>query len=525
MRIKRVLKITAIVVGVLVVAAGVAIYYFAWHHEWSSPPDPEDPFTSIYAANCAVCHGDNMEGAAQGPALVGVPLVHGASVADLTRSIANGVPETTMQGWSATLDPGEVRRLAILIAETRENLESQLDFKVDKPLTVPTEPIETERLTVRLEVVATGIDPYPFSIAPLPDGRILVTEKRRGLSVIYPDGTRSEPLAGAPETLAWGFKVDRLLYGFGWHLDVALHPEYETNGWIYLHHTHPCRECMKDEDWLNKVVSKVIDMEKSMNRLIRGRIKDGKWVDTEVIWSAPREFYSLNPGLAAGGRIAFDPAGYVFLSVGSSRGDEGVQDLGMPFGKIHRVHDDGTMPADNPFLDIAGAQPSIWTYGHRVPQGLEFDPRSGTLWGSELGPRGGDEINLLHPGKNYGWPLYSKGLHYDGRPVDHWREAGVAFEDIEQPVVDLTPAPAVSSFIIYDGDAFPEWQGDFLVGSLKATDLYRVVIEEDRHVHTETLITDLARIRDIEMGPDGLVYLLLENGAGSQIVRVVPESR
>ena len=524
MRIKRVLKITALVVGALVVVAGVGLYYFAWNVDIRAT-NPEDPFAPIYAENCAVCHGDTMEGAAQGPALVGVPLVHGASIADLTHSIENGFPAAGMQGWATTMDPGEIRRLAILIAEKREHLDSQADFKVDKQLTVPTEPIETELATFRLETVATGIDPYPFSIAPLPNGQILVTEKRRGLSVIDPDGTRSEPLAGAPETLKWGFKVDRLLYGFSWHLDVALHPEYETNGWIYLHHMHVCPECMGEEDWLNKVVSKVIEMEKNMNRLVRGRIKDGQWVDTEVIWSAPREFYSLNPGLTAGGRIAFDPAGYVFLSVGAGRGDDGIQDLGTPFGKIHRVHDDGTLPADNPFLGVTGALPSIWTYGHHVPQGLEFNPGSGKLWGSELGPRGGDEINFLRPGKNYGWPLYSKGLHYDGTPVDHWREAGVAFEDIEQPVVDLTPAPAVSSFIIYDGGAFPAWQGDFLVGSLKATALYRVVIEDDKHVHTETLLTDLARIRDIEMGPDGLVYLLLENGAGSQIVRLVPENQ
>ncbi|MEM7020467.1 MAG: PQQ-dependent sugar dehydrogenase, partial [Pseudomonadota bacterium] len=192
-------------------------------------------------------------------------------------------------------------------------------------------------------------------------------------------------------------------------------------------------------------------------------------------------------------------------------------------GKIHRIHDNGTIPDDNPFIQKPGAQSSIWTYGHRVPQGLEFDPLTGQLWSSEMGPRGGDEINLLQAGLNYGRPLHSKGVHYGGSPVAHWQDAGVKLEDIEQPVVDLTPAPAVSSFIIYNGDAFPAWRGHFLVGSLKATELYRIEIKDNKHMHTEVLLTDLARIRDIETGPDGLVYLLLEHESGSQIVKLVPE--
>jgi glucose/arabinose dehydrogenase len=142
-----------------------------------------------------------------------------------------------------------------------------------------------------------------------------------------------------------------------------------------------------------------------------------------------------------------------------------------------------------------------------------------------MGPRGGDELNRLRPGRNYGWPLFSKGVDYDGTPVEYWKELGIEFdlEDIEQPVVDLTPSPAVSSFVIYEGDAFPDWQGHFLVGSLKATELYRFVIDGDRLVHTELLLADLARIRDVETGPDGNVYLLLEHEAGSRVVRLVPD--
>jgi glucose/arabinose dehydrogenase len=245
-----------------------------------------------------------------------------------------------------------------------------------------------------------------------------------------------------------------------------------------------------------------------------------------VIWSVPSRFYTPVPDLGAGGRLAFDGEGFAFISVGiKGLGNYvGIQDLATPYGKIHRVHDDGRMPNDNPFIDHPGAMPSIWSYGHRSPQGLEFDRRSSRLWGTEMGPRGGDEINLLLPGKNYGWPLYSKGLNYNGTPVEYWKELNIEFDlaDIEQPVVDLTPSPAVSSFIIYGGDAFPQWRGSFIVGSLKATELYRFVIEDNQLIHTEVLLTDLARIRDIESAADGTILLLLEHESGSRIVRMVP---
>jgi len=249
-------------------------------------------------------------------------------------------------------------------------------------------------------------------------------------------------------------------------------------------------------------------------------------VDQEVIWKAAPETYTPTPDMAAGGRTSFDPRGYVFISVGMKGWDNhtGIQDLSLPYGKIHRVWDDGRIPDDNPFVDSPGALPSIWTYGHRSPQGLEFDPRSGRLWGTEMGPRGGDEINLLRPGRNYGWPLTSKGVDYDGTPVEYGRDLGIVFDlaDIEQPLVDLTPSPAVSSFVVYAGDAFPAWRGDLIVGSLKATELYRFRFEGETPVAQEVLLRDLARIRDVETTPDGSLLLLLEHADGGRIVRLVP---
>jgi glucose/arabinose dehydrogenase len=188
------------------------------------------------------------------------------------------------------------------------------------------------------------------------------------------------------------------------------------------------------------------------------------------------------------------------------------------------MHDDGRLPADNPFVNVPGAVKSIWTYGHRSMQGLEFNHQTGELWSTEMGPRGGDELNRLQRGGNYGWPIFTSGINYDGRPVDVADELGIELRPEETifPVVDMTPSPALSSFIFYQGEKFPNWNGNILLGTLRATDLLRMEVVDDQVVHTEVLLRDLARFRDIETGPDGAVYILLEHTSGGRIIRLVP---
>jgi glucose/arabinose dehydrogenase len=480
---------------------------------------PPDPFVTVYRESCSTCHGEKMQGAAQGPALAGNPLRHGDSIEQITQSIANGFPDTGMPAWSKTLDATKIQRLAIYIAETRHDF-AYTDFKIASPTAVPDGVIRTEEHSFRIETVASGLDRLPFSIAPLPDGRILLTEKTRGLRIISKNGTVSDLITGTPRVFDDGFEVPgiKLVYGMGYLLDVAPHPQYEKNGWIYLHYAERCTDC---NDAGRKFKSPV-----SGNVVVRGRIRNGEWIDQQSIWRMTVEQYTRMPDMAAGGRLAFDGKGHVFLSVGIKGGSEfaGVQDLSLPYGKIHRVNDDGSIPSDNPFVGVARAMPSIWTYGHRSPQGLEFDRRTGRLWETEMGQRGGDEVNLLMPGKNYGWPLASKGLKYDGTPVDYGTllNIDVDLRKIQQPVVDLTPSPAVSSFIVYDGSAFPRWRRNLLVGTLKATELYRMVVDGDRVVHQETLLKGLGRIRDVAAGRDGVVYVLLEHASGGRIVTLVP---
>lgn len=502
---------------VTVVILLIGIAFIGWSAE-AMAQDP-DVFAAVYAEHCAVCHGADFEGSAQGTPLAGIDLRHGDSIAELGKSIADGYPQTGMPPWSATLDATEIQRLAIFISERRSNLEYS-DFKVDTPLTIPDGGVGSELHRFRIETVAADLDPLPFSIAPLPDGRILLTEKTRGLSVISPDGTQSPLISGAPVGYDDGIEVPGILlfYGNGWLLDVVPHPDYAENGWIYLSYGDRCTRC-------NDASQGGIPV--SMTKLVRARIEDGAWVGEETIWSADRATYTPMVDMVAGGRIAFDGDGHLFMSIGMKGNANylGIQDLGLPYGKILRLNDDGSIPEDNPFVVDPDAMKAIWTYGHRSPQGLEFNRTTGELWETEMGPRGGDEVNLLLGGRNYGWPLYSKGLDYDGTPVEYWKELGITLDlgTIEQPVVDLTPSPAVSSFIFYDGAMFPEWRGNLLVGTLKARELYRMEIENGRVVHTETLLSDFGRVRDIESAPDGSILLLVEHASGSRILRLVAD--
>ena len=479
-----------------------------------------DRFMANYQEMCAVCHGVKFEGTeTQGPPLVGVEFKNGDSVSAIIESVKKGNVKAGMPPFAEVFDEDVIKQLAIMITERRAGQRFN-DFKVDAALVVPEGVLSTEKHSYRLETVATDIHPLPFSVAALPDGRVLVTEKTRGLRVFSADGKRSAVIEGAPRGYDDAAKVPGigLKFGLGWVLDVALDPAYEENGWIYVQYGDRCDDCNASSRKSGEPVS--------MNVLVRARIENDTWVDEETLWKADIEDYTSMTDMGAGGRIAFDGEGHVFFSIGfkGPRNYMGIQDLSKPYGKIHRVNEDGSIPEDNPYVDTPNAIASTWTHGHRSPQGLEYDPRTGQLWNTEMGPRGGDELNLLLPGRNYGWPLYSLGLDYDGTPVEYGKELGITFDlkDIEQPVIDWTPSPAISSFVIYDGDAFPEWKGDFLVGSLKGQQLYRVELEGNKSVRSETLLSGVARIRDLDVGPDGSIYVLLEHDSGGRIVRMVP---
>lgn len=475
-------------------------------------------YVALYKDNCAVCHGENLEGAAQGVPLNG-KLQYGDTVTAISNSINNGFAASGMPGWGEILSPSQVKNIALFITEARANL-SYSDFNITAQLDIPTTTQQGEVHAFNFRTITAQLDPLPYSIAPLPDGSIVVTEKKRGVRLVAADGKLSPLIEGTPKPYDDSYTTPiQLEYGQGWLLDVAPHPQYENNGWVYLSFGDRCSDC--------NTISKQSKQSVSMVKLVRGRIKNNRWVDEEVIYAADKEHYGPSPDIAAGGRITFDNRGHVFFSVGVKGIDnhKGIQDLGIPWGKIFRLHEDGAIPKDNPFVNTPNALPGIWSYGHRSPQGLEFNHATGQLWETEMGPRGGDEVNLIGPGLNYGWPLYSLGLDYDGTPVEYGKDMNIEFDlkDIQQPIVDLSPSPAVSSFIIYTGEQFPKWKNNLLVGSLKARSIYRMVLEDNKVVHQETIVKDLARIRDIEQGPKGEIYVLLEHQSGGRIVQLLPQ--
>ena len=473
-------------------------------------------FEALYEQQCAVCHGDELQGEAMGVPLVGRDLLHGQTLEEIAISIADGFPNSGMAAWSETLSTNQIRTLAVYIAEQRDLMPNGV-FNTLTPIEFPEGVVVSDKHSFTVVPVVDGLVELIFSMAILPDRQFLVTERTRGLRLISSDGKQSTMIQGTPEAY---HNDDNPRRGIGSMLEVTLHPDYAENGWIYLHFSDRCEDC--------NAQSRQYKRPASMNKVVRGRIEGDQWIDQETIIEFDTASYQIGSDIGAGGRVAFDQEGHLFFSIGARSPNtmSGVQDLGLPWGKIHRINLDGSIPEDNPYVGDVGALDSIWSRGHRSPQGLEINPLNGDLWSTEMGPRGGDELNIIGPGNNYGWPLHSLGINYSGSEVNYGRDELEIFriEDIELPIVDFTPSPAVSSFIFYQGDAFLEWQNDILMGTLKSQQLFRFSIDENRVIEQEILLDDFGRVRDIESGVDGEIYLLIENGAGSKIARLMPES-
>jgi len=500
-----------IIIGFVAFAAAAAAFGF-WYF---STADSREPSLVAWNENCASCHGSDLEGTELGTALVDATLMHGETVEELMAVIADGVPETTMAGWDDRLSPQQIKAVALLISERRQKFPTTSASYALEP--EDSRIIESKHHNFRLERV-TRLASRPYSLAPMPDGTILVAEKVRGLSLVDQHGKQSELVADTPEVWNTIISAGGSWFNLGTVLDVELHPDYADNGWIYLSHTDRCNwGC----GWV---------VPGTMVRVVRGRIKDGKWFDQEVIWSVHEDHYTPVPDAVAAGRLAFDGHGYLYISIGGKNTYDKLHQLDTPFGKIHRVHDDGTIPEDNPFWVAADERAeastihTVWSYGHRTGQGLDGHPSNGEIWNTEMGPRGGDEINRILAGQNYGWPLYTNGLDYNGEEVSIGADLGLDYpiEDTVLPVVDFTPAPAISNFTFHRGNEFSGWNSDLLVGTLKAGTLYRLRIEGDELVELEKLVENFGRIRDVAMGSDGYVYLALEHNEAGSLWRLVP---
>jgi aldose sugar dehydrogenase len=349
------------------------------------------------------------------------------------------------------------------------------------------------KTSVDVKPVAQGLN-LPWSFEILPDGRFLVAERPGALRIVSSDGKISAPVAGVP---AVHFK------GQGGLLDVALAPDFATSGTIYFSFSEP----RKGGNGTALATAKLVATGSS-----------AKLEGLKVIF---HQMPTFDSDLHFGSRIAFSADGKLFMTMGERALPPAMvqsQDLNSHFGKVIRLNLDGSVPADNPFVGRADAKPEIWSYGHRNVQAATVDSATGRLWTIEHGPRGGDELNHPEPGKNYGWPVITYGINYPGDKIG----AGITQQTgMEQPVYYWDPVIAPSGVIAYHGAMFPQWQGSLFVGGLGSNKLVRLVMDGEKVVGEEWLLQDLAkRIRDVQQGSDGAIYVITEDGEKSSLLRV-----
>jgi glucose/arabinose dehydrogenase len=349
--------------------------------------------------------------------------------------------------------------------------------------------VSSEKLRFRVDTLLTGLE-VPWGMTFLPNGDMLFTERDGELRLVRGGKLHPDPIGGVPEVRA---------KGQGGLLDIELHPNYAQNGWIYLSYASPAQPGEEGDG--------------SNTALMRAKLNGHQLTEQQVIFKARPNYSAAHH---YGGRIEFDREGYVYLSLGDRGGTFDNQTLANHRGKVVRLRDDGSIPEDNPFFAREGAMKEVFSWGHRNPQGMALNPATGELWEHEHGPQGGDEVNIVRKGNNYGWAAITFGIDYDGSVIS----SDTARQGMEQPVLYWVPSIAPCGMDFVTSDTYAPWKGNLLVGSMKFRYLKRLEISGDKVTHQETLIDGIGRIRAVEEAPDGYIYLAVE-GPG-MIVRLVP---
>lgn len=454
-----------------------------------SPEDVIDPVNEIvdsgdaalnYRNNCGGCHGQDLG------SFVEREWTYGNSQDDVINSITEGYASNGMPAYGSALSAQAIEDLTAFIL-------SEIDGKT-KAMLEEENPdlsglISSDDLTFRLETLTDEIPGIPWGIAQLPTGEILVTERGGGLFLVNND-KQLTAITGVPAVVS---------QGQGGLLDVLVHPDFENNSFVYLSYSR----------------ANPNNASERTTAVARGRLEGNSLVQVENIFTALPYLGSTHH---YGSRLEFDNDGYLYVSVGD-RGFREVypQELDNAIGKIHRIHDDGQIPTDNPFYNTLGAVNSIFTYGTRNPQGMSLHPETGALWEGEHGPQGGDEINILEAGNNNGWPVISYGINYDGTIFTDL----TALAGMEQPIYYWTPSIAPCGMTFVSGNFYGNWRNDLFVSSLKFEYLHRLKMNGNEVIGHETLVDGIGRVRDAHMGIDGYLYIVVE-GPG-RLIRLVPE--
>lgn len=457
----------------------------------------QNNITQLYNDTCSKCHGVNGEGGGAGTkTLLTKDLFDQKNDRKFYDAIANGVSDMGMEAYKSTLKGPEIWALVVHIRELQAKA-LRAEFGSPKA-TDGVYPGKGHNYRIET-VVETGQGlKTPWACDWLPDGRMIVTN-RPGTVHMVENGKVGPAFEGIPDTVE---------IGQGGMMDVAVHPEYAKNGWIYLAFTDPAKSGRGS----------------GMTKIVRGKLKFGgsapQWTSQETIYENSQDTYN-GSGVHFGSRIVFDGKGHIFFSIGERGSGNLAQDLTKPNGKIYRVNEDGTIPSDNPFADAAskakGYLPAIWSYGHRNPQGLTQD-LDGALWDTEHAPRGGDEVNRVVKAKNYGWPIISFGINYnDSAYALPWPGPG---QDFAMPVFRWLPSIGACGLDTIRGAAFPNWKNDLVAGGLSGANVDRLRIRNNQLVEREELVHGMGRVRDTVVGPDGSIYVVLNQP--DKIIRLIP---
>ena len=439
---------------------------------------------ALYQQNCASCHGADLNGGNAASLIDGV-WQFGAENSYIYRNIKFGITHLGMPSYEATLNDGEIGAILNYIRESEKQVGA-----VKPPIVHQS---ETMDYNLNVEMFAEGLE-IPWAIEFLDKNTALITERPGSLRVVKNGKLLAEAVKNTPEVLH---------EGQGGLLDVAVDPNYDENGWIYLAFSHVLK---KDGE----------GRPGAMTKLVRGKIKDNTWMDEQVIFEAPHETYRTTRH-HYGCRIVFDPEGYLYFAIGERGYQDMAQDFTLPNGKVHRIYPDGRIPTDNPWYNEPGSIKSLYSLGNRNIQGMAVHPVTGEVWATEHGPMGGDELNLIQAGKNYGWPVITYGLNYNGTIVsDLTRKDGY-----EQPIFYWKPSTALCGLDFYNGDLFPKWKNKLLVGALKYEQVSLLDIENDRVMHEEVILKNQGRVRDVSTGPDGAIYVVLNNPG--TVLRLTPK--
>jgi len=429
--------------------------------------------SQIFKTYCSGCHGLDLRGNSA-PALVNNEWKYGSTKNLMLRNVTYGIPGTEMAAFQNIIDAEQISQAVDYIRSVQSSPPGS--NPIPSRITVPEYEIGIE------QIVPEGLE-TPWAIEFISDSKILISERKGNLRIVQDGILDPRAIQGTP--------APNLASSTGGYMDIELDPDFDTNGWIYLAYSHSKGD-HKDPD------------APATTKIVRGKILNHSWNSEQTLFEVPDSLWVID-GNRWGCRFLFDSNGKLIFTIGDMARDMDSQNLGKATGKTFRINADGSIPDDNPYVNTPGALPAIYTLGNRNVQGLTMEPNTGKIWASEHGPMGGDELNILEAGANYGWPIITYGVNYDGVKVSEIKEK----EGMKQPVHQWTPSIAICPIQFVQNSNFPLWKNDLLVGALGFQELLKCSIVNGKVTSTIKLLKDIGRVRDIKIAPDGSLYVVL----------------